>query len=267
MHPTPLTRRQLLHLSVTSLLTAGMWPGALRAQPDAGNFRLAVINDLHYLNEKCSPWFEKLVRTVNGQSVDLVLIAGDLAEHGNATQLGAIKDVFGGVKAPFYVVVGNHDYLTQTDRKAYDQLYPGRINYTFDHKGWQFVALDTTEGQKARGVKAPQTTLDWLDTNLPKLDKKKPTILFTHLPLGFGVPVILQNAKPVLERFLPFNLRAAFCGHYHGFTEVKQGAVPLTTNKCCSFARGNHDKTPEKGYFLCETKDGKIGREFIEMKP
>jgi len=266
MQHHPITRRQLLRISACSLLTAGLWPGALRAGKDGGSFRFAVLNDLHYLNEKCTPWFDKLVRTINGQGVDLVIIAGDLVEHGTAAQFDAIRGILRGLKVPYYVVVGNHDYRTQDDRQAYEQLYPQRINYTFDHQGWQFVALDTTEGQKSRGVKAPQATLDWLDSHLPKLDRQRPTLLFTHLPLGFGVPLVLQNAKPILERFLPFNLRAAFCGHYHGFTEVKYKATPLTTNKCCSFARANHDRTPEKGYFLCATNGGQVRREFFEMK-
>lgn len=264
MNQTPLNRRQLLRLPAASLLVAGLWPGA--ADADGGAFRFAVLNDLHYLNDKCAPWFEKVVRTVNSQSVDLVLIAGDLTEHGTAAQHGAIKEIVKGLKAPYHVVVGNHDYATQTDRQAYEQQHPKGINYHFEHDGWQFVALDTTDGQKSRGVKAPPATLDWLDTNLPKLDRKKPTVLFTHFPLGFGVPFILMNARPVLDRFLPFNLRAAFCGHFHGFTDIKHNAVPLTTNKCCSFSRANHDKTPEKGYFLCQTKDGQVTREFVEVK-
>jgi predicted phosphodiesterase len=266
MHPAPITRRQLLRYSATSLLAAGLWPGAMRAQGDSGSFRFAVLNDLHYLNTKCTPWFEKVVRLVNDQAVEFTLIAGDLVEHGTPVQHGAIRELLGGLKTPHYVVVGNHDYATHADRKSYEQLHPQRINYHFDHKGWQFVGLDTSEGQRSQNVKAPKETFDWLDAQLSKLDKQKPTVIFTHFPLGFGVPLLLQNAKPLLERFLPFNLQAAFSGHFHGFTETKKGATTLTTNKCCSFSRRNHDKSLEKGYFLCEGKDGKIVRSFVEVK-
>jgi hypothetical protein len=41
----------------------------------------------------------------------------------------------------------------------------------------------------------------------------------------------------------------------------------FTTNKCCSISRGNHDGTKEKGYFLCRAKEGRIEREFVEVKP
>ena len=77
----------------------------------------------------------------------------------------------------------------------------------------------------------------------------------------------MRNAKEILERFLPFNLQAAYCGHFHGLTEAKHGAATVTTNKCCSFFRTNHDRTPQKGLFFCETKDGTISRTFVEVKP
>ena len=70
----------------------------------------------------------------------------------------------------------------------------------------------------------------------------------------------------VLDRFKEFNLRAVYNGHHHGFTEKTVRDVPITTNRCCAFARGNHDGTKEKGYFLCHAKDGKIERTFVEVK-
>ena len=155
----------------------------------------------------------------------------------------------------------------QTDRKAYEELFPDRLNYRFDHRGWQYVALDSTDGVKGSGVSVLPPSLNWLDETLPKLDKKKPTILFTHFPLGRLTPTRLANADAVLERFKELNLRAVFCGHYHGFTERTSGDVVLTTNKCCSFARANHDGTKEKGYFLCSAKAGKVTRTFVEVKP
>ena len=64
----------------------------------------------------------------------------------------------------------------------------------------------------------------------------------------------------------PFNLAAAFNGHYHAFTEKKIGESIVTTNRCCSHAKNNHDGTKEKGYFLVDAKDGKLNRQFVEVK-
>ncbi len=232
-----LNRRQMLRLSAGSLLAAGLWPGALPAEgtKDSAEFHFLVVNDVHYLDKGCGQWFAKVI--------------------------GQMK-----IDKPVHVVVGNHDYLTQEDRKAYEKNFPDRINYHFEHGGWQFVALDTTEGQITRGTTINQTTLQWLDKTLPGLDKKKPLVLFTHFPLG---PLVIgrpKNANALLNRFKEYNLQAVYCGHWHGFTERKVKDTVLTTNRCCSYRRQNHDGTKEKGYFLCHAKDGKIERKFVEVK-
>ena len=42
----------------------------------------------------------------------------------------------------------------------------------------------------------------------------------------------------------------------------------MTTQLLRAFARGNHDGTKEKGYFLCKAKsEGKIERTFVEVMP
>lgn len=60
---------------------------------------------------------------------------------------------------------------------------------------------------------------------------------------------------------------AVFNGHFHGFTENRHGGAVITTNRCCSISRGNHDGTTEKGYFLCTARDGAIRRKFVEVRP
>ena len=110
-------------------------------------------------------------------------------------------------------------------------------------------------------------TLQWLDDYLPRLNPRRPTVVFTHFPLGDGVNYRPQNADELLDRFRDFNLQAVFCGHYHGFTERTSGQAILTTNRCCSLKRGNHDGTKPKGYFACEAAEGKLTRTFVEYKP
>lgn len=269
MATTRLTRRELLRRSPTALLAAGLWPGTLTAgDPPTAAFSFLVVNDLHSLDKKCHPWFETVVKQMAGhaETPTFLLAAGDLANDGTANQLGAVKELFAGLKLPVYPVPGNHDFTDKVERKAYDDLYPNRLNYAFDHGGWQFVALDTTEGTKYQNTTISADTLKWLDDQLPKLDKKRPLVAFTHFPLGDGVKMRPKNADAVLKRLMPYNLRAAYGGHFHGFTEKTAGDAVLTTNRCCAFSRENHDGTKEKGYFLVTAKDGKLTRKFAEVK-
>jgi hypothetical protein len=81
------------------------------------------------------------------------------------------------------------------------------------------------------------------------------------------LPPSLFPAEAILERLLPFNLRATFSGHYHGFTESWHRSASLTTNRCCARIRDNHDGTKDKGYWLCSVKSGRLSREFIPFIP
>jgi 3',5'-cyclic AMP phosphodiesterase CpdA len=270
-HSTTITRRQALALGAGGLLAAGLWPGALRAEGERGGdpFFFLAINDLHYLDKRCTNYLAGAFQQMKSQreKPEFLLVIGDLVDNGKPEQLGAVRDLIKDFGLPVYAVIGNHDYRVQDDRKSYEELFPGRLNYHFEHKGWQFLGLDSTDGVRYKDVAAPDATLRFLDGTLPKLDRKKPTVVFTHFPLGPKVNNRLTNADAVLERFKDHNLRAVLGGHYHAFTERTVGNVTLTTNRCCSFSKNNHDGSKEKGYFLCHARDGVIQRTFVEYKP
>jgi 3',5'-cyclic AMP phosphodiesterase CpdA len=266
-----ISRREWIRHSAAATLALGLWPGCARfgGNGRGGEFTFVVINDIHYSSPKCPEWCERVTASVRAHRPrpELCLMVGDLAEKGTAAELGPVRDVLRGFGMPFYTVIGNHDYVAQTDRSEWDRLYPKQLNYRFRHRGWQFVGLDSSEGLKYQNTKIQQGTLDWVDDQLEKLDPKQPTILFTHFPMGPGTTYQPLNTDDLLERFKDFNIVAVYNGHFHGFTERVVGDTVFTTNKCCSIARGNHDKTTEKGYFLCRAKDGRIERKFIEVKP
>ena len=265
------SRREWIRHSAAATLALGLWPGCAthRENGRGGDLTFVEINDAHFSTPRCPEFFARVTASVRSHSPkpELCLMVGDLADHGTTRELGAMRDILKGLGMPYHVVIGNHDYLTQTDRTAWDAVFPGTLNYHFAHRDWQFVALDSCEGLKYQKTNIQPGTLVWLDDNLPKLDRKRPTILFTHFPLGPDTTYRPLNADVMLERFKEFNLVAVFNGHFHGYTERKVGNTVFTTCKCCSVARGNHDGTTEKGYFLCRAKDGRIEREFIEVKP
>ena len=262
-----MTRRKLLGMTPTALLAAGLWPGTLRAGEAGGNFSFLVANDMHSFDDKCHPWFEDTVKKMRGhaEKPEFLAICGDLSEDGTAKQLDPIKQIFAGVKLPFYVNPGNHDYLKSGERTHYDDLFPKQLNQHFDVHGWQFLSLDSTEKTKYENTVISEATLQWIDAELPKLDKKKPLVILTHFPLGEAVKMRPKNADDLLKRFLDFNLKATFSGHYHAYTEKKAGQTTLVTNRCCAFSKNNHDGTKEKGYFLVKVVDGELKREFQQM--
>ena len=269
-----LTRREWLRLSagagVGTLLSLGFWPGRLRGEdaPATDDFTFIAVNDLHAFEPACRPWFDQVVRQmkVSAPSAEFCLLGGDLADGGTPAQLSLIKDSFAALGIPCYAVVGNHDHRSMTDRSAYERIFPRQINYSFTHRGWQIIGLDSSEGTKAQQTRISGATLNWLDQNIPKLDPGRPTILFTHFPLGditFARPL---NADDLLQRCYGLNLQAVFCGHFHGFTARPFRSAIITTDKCCSRVRFNHDGTPEKGWFACKSVKGEIKRRFVEFQ-
>ena len=53
-------------------------------------------------------------------------------------------------RANVHAVPGNHDNDLEESTRLYAEVFPGRLNYTWEHGGWQFVAIDTTDVRVAR---------------------------------------------------------------------------------------------------------------------
>ncbi len=262
-------RTALRRLSVAALLAAGSWPGALgvRAKDGGKSFKFIAVNDLHHDAPGCDPYFEGMISQMKRQvGIEFILVLGDLTDKGTRTSLGAIRDHLKGLGIPFYVQIGNHDYLTPNDRKPYEEVFPNQLNYVFRFGGWQFVGIDTTQGQEFSKTKVQPATLTWMDHQLPQLDKRLPTLLFTHFPLGPTAPMAPLNAEDVLTRFLGHNLKGVYSGHHHGFTLQVVRGVDVLTNRCCSRLRANHDGVKEKGYWVVTAGETGLVREFVEYR-
>lgn len=239
------------------------------ASPSRGPFRFLVVNDLHHASADCDPFFARLVEDMRRHTdAQFCLIVGDLTDKGRPESLRAIRETFARLAMPVHCVPGNHDCDQEENTRLYADVFPGKLNYRFDHGGWQFLGLDSTDGNKWGGSLIQPATLTWLDQNLPALDRYRPTVLFTHFPLVPEVNprLVPLNAPELVTRFDGWNLRCAFSGHYHARTERPHAAATLLTNCCCSRARDNHDRSVPEGYLLCTAHpDGRLERELVRF--
>jgi 3',5'-cyclic AMP phosphodiesterase CpdA len=270
MNASPLLTRRAALGRFAALLAAGLWPGALRAMAAgirAEEFTFAVANDFHHFEAACDPWFAALFRQIAAhEGVGFCLGLGDLAHKGAPGSIAAVARLAREAGLSFHTTPGNHDNDLEENTAIFDRQLPGQLNYRFEHRGWQFVLIDSTEGKKWGKTNVQPATLAWLDAELPKLDRAKPLVLATHFPLASSTPLCPLNAEEVLARFVNHNLRLVLGGHHHGRTEVVRGEYTLVTNACCSRVAGNHDGTKTKGYWLCRTQaDGAVRREFVEF--
>ncbi len=265
-----LTRRQALgRLGAASLLALGLRPGSLSLKAktgEPGGFRFLVVNDTHYMSPQCGAWLELVVERMRAENADFCLLCGDLTEHGERSHLAAVREIFHGLDRPVYAVPGNHDWVTPSSRRPYESLFPKQLNYCFEHYGWQFIGLDSTEAQRYEQTSIQPDTVRWLDGTLSRLDPHRPTVVFTHFPLGEAVRYRPRHAEAVLERLRPFNLKGVFSGHWHGYTLRWQGPVPALTGNCCALRRENHDRSPAKGYLVAEARDGLLTWRFVQCR-
>ena len=261
-----LSRRAFLKRSGLALAALGLGAEAGRAQEQA-EFSFIAMNDLHYLDEKCAEYFRGAFGWIRANAqYDFALVCGDLATAAKVEELQGAKDALALLGKPAYPVMGNHD--ASAGNQSWLQAFgPDRVNCRFDHQGWTFLGLDTTDDGKSSGVAVGQATIDWIRQTLPDIPAERPLVAFTHFPFGELVPLRLTNADEVLALFDGHNLKHVFSGHFHGLSERKHGNTVLTTCRCLSFSRGNHDGSPEKGFYQCHVKGDELAYEFVEYKP
>jgi len=234
----------------------------------AEGFWFLVVNDLHHVDDAGLPWLESafLQMRAHPEHPKFCLLLGDLVETASERAFTAVRHLVDHLGMPVHVTAGNHDWTANADRRLFDTFFPEARNHWFDHEGWQVVVLDSSAGNVYEKVAVPDSSLAWLDATVPKLKPGRPTLLATHFPLGADVRYRSTNADAVLERFKDFDLRAVFSGHFHGLTERRAGDIVLTTNRCCSTTRKNHDGSLEKGYFLCHAgPNGEVTRRFVQV--
>ena len=165
MKPPSVTRRAAVG-TLGALFACGLWPGSLRAQgrpTGAEAVRFAVLNDFHHDGPECDVWFDALFRQASAHTgVAFIAGLGDLANKGKPESIAAIKRLAETAGKPFYPVPGNHDNDLEETTRVYADVFPGRLNYGWKVAGWQFVALDTTDGKKWGDTRVSAATLDWL---------------------------------------------------------------------------------------------------------
>ena len=84
----------------------------LGMQAQQGTFRFAQLTDIHLTPNNPNPT-EDLLRSVAQinatDSIDFVLVTGDLTEEGDRTTMEKVKSCLDLLKVPYHVVLGNHE--------------------------------------------------------------------------------------------------------------------------------------------------------------
>jgi 3',5'-cyclic AMP phosphodiesterase CpdA len=260
-------RRDFLRLGARAFAGAALAaPFQAQAARQSDDFSFVVANDLHYRDGRCGEWLSRVVTHIGTlrPRPEFVALAGDLSEDGSREQLSAVREIFSALPMPVRAIIGNHDHSHIGDRRAFEEVFGSQLNRRFECGDWQFLVLDTTQQRQVYRTCISAATLGWLDRAMPSIPRDKPLIVLTHFPLGRNWlrPV---NARAVLQRLHSHELRGTFGGHWHGWTQRIDQGTSLTTGRCCSCWRENHDGSREKGYLVCRASAHGVNHGFVAV--
>jgi predicted phosphodiesterase len=239
-------------------------------------FKVVHITDSHVTSRrKGHLGYKACVESVNNlnPSPELVLMGGDMVFDGLYTemdnyeeQIQLFKDISSELNVPYYPCLGNYDVLGLSSRRKVPIDHPGigrkfimdalgmdAPYYSFNHKGWHFVILnsiheisrDTGPGYEQRIGKEQ---LDWLRYDLGA-HNDMPAIVVSHFAAfnhmgqintdqelkAMNHLVVKDNKelRLILERH---NVKAMLQGHTHMSEDFRYNDVWYITSQSASAA-------------------------------
>ncbi|MCD6345909.1 MAG: metallophosphoesterase [Bacteroidales bacterium] len=265
------------------------------------SFQFVFLTDIHVQPERrASEGFEKAIAKVNEINPDFVLTGGDLimdALNQTKSRADSLYQLYLKLQKeftmPVYNTPGNHENFgfykkDEVERSDPDygikiyRRYIGQPYYSFDHKGWHFIVLNSvmeTDDRRYRGGVSTEE-IEWLRKDLNTVDAETPIVVSVHIPLitamtqiidGALEPnpegIVINNSKEVLGLFADKNLKLVLQGHLHYLEDLyMEGKTHFITGGAVSAnwwkgPRGNM----EEGFLLLTVKGDDFTWEYVDF--
>jgi Icc protein len=283
----------LLHQGVANASAAAAT--AAKPQPAPESFDFVFFTDTHIQPELdaahgCQMAFAKIAAA----KPEFAICGGDLVFDAlgvSRTRADMLFDLYqhteATIQAPLHHAIGNHDLYgvltksgaTPTDpgygKKLFEDRIGTRTYYSFDHRGYHFIVLDSifpTPDRLWEG-RIDDAQLQWLAQDLAALPPTAPIIVVSHVPLitGYlaygpkpdGTPrydtVNVANSADVIALFAKHNVLAVLQGHLHINELVDYKKCQYV---CCGAVCGNWWHGPRldfpEGFTIVSLREGKI---------
>jgi 3',5'-cyclic AMP phosphodiesterase CpdA len=306
-------RRELLKtLALAGVASAfGVRSGALDAlQASAAEriegFSFIFFTDTHIQPElRAADGCRTCFSQFTGIPADFVMCGGDLVYDAlgvDGTRAHLLWDLYketaASIHLPIHYTIGNHDVfgvLTKSGvspsdpeygKKAFEDRY-GPTHYSFDHKGWHFVVLDSIGVQPDRTWtgEVGDAQIAWLKADLDKTGKHTPVLVVTHIPLVTGAvnyvsrpdwlkrtpnvgnlvnSLMVTDATEVIDVLLDYNVRGVLQGHTHINEEIVFRNLRFSTSGavCGDWWKGPRAGSAEGYSIVTLSADGGMRREY-----
>src|SRR5690606_3034729 len=169
---------------------------------------------------------------------DLVVITGDLTEHGRKQEYLKLKPLLAELDIPYLLIPGNHDSPAMLREIFHEHTYLQTdspfIQYVIDDWPLRIVALDTTVPMRSEGMLCAER-LQWLADTLAQAPDTPTLVLMHHPPFETGIKHMddlgLLNGREDFARIIaPYrNIERILCGHLHRTIMCRVGSTVAST--------------------------------------
>ena len=205
--------------------------------------KFVVMSDLHLVGHgetsmtlDTAARLEQAVACVNDRyaDADFCIIAGDLADLGEAEAYHRLRDITGRITIPTYITLGNHDdrptYLSVFGAEQADET--GKVNHVIDAKGYRVIVLDSSEPGRVDGV-LTESQMDWLRARLAEALGRPVIVVLHHNANALHIEadtIKLQDDAPFIAALKTHDdVRQVIAGHVHLTSTALYHGIPFTT--------------------------------------
>lgn len=166
---------------------------------------------------------------------DVLLISGDLTEHGGADEYARILELLSVLQMPVFAVPGNHDsaaVMRDCLPVQVPALEPGHTSFVIEGAELRIIGLDTSVNGKAYGELCA-TRLAWLESALTGGSGTPVLIFMHHPPFDTGIEAMdrcgLLHGRERLGEIIRSHgaVAGVVCGHVHRPIQTTVGGVPV----------------------------------------
>lgn len=188
-----------------------------------------------------------------------------------------------------YHTVGNHDVMGINQRSPIEpndpeygkKLYQdnfGKLYYSFDHKGWHFIVLDSIGIEYYKIFKGlfDEAQLAWLKADIAAVGHTTPVVVVTHVPIASCLGSLVRDAHSLVapiagnswqvhSLLAECNLKLVLQGHLHVWEQMEYQRVQYVTggSVSASWWKGPMEDGSKEGYTLCQIRDGKVHTSYV----
>lgn len=211
------------------------------------SIKFVQVTDVHFdaENEYKVKVLNETVKDINKlKDVSFVVFTGDNLNSPQPEDLDDFIKIINKLKAPYYLVLGNHDVFKSRNlsKERYAEIvkennifwFHKKWNYTFRKKGYVFIVVDGSKEVIPGPVGYYRAdTLEWLDKQLTQ-NAKRQVVIFQHYPVidspEFGSARLKTHRTYQPEKYLEVlakhdNVLAVVSGHFHENSEIMKDGV------------------------------------------